>query len=421
VVAGLWHLGCVTAACCSTRFDVIGLDCDDTVVAGLDAGRAPLHEPGLDDLIAEGMQAGRLRFSTDPVKACANADLLWLTYDTPVDEDDRADVAFVLGELEKFLPALPTGALVLLSSQLPVGTCAELEARHPQCRFACSPENLRLGKAIDAFTKADRAIVGVRRDEDRELLETVFRPFAKDIIFMRPESAEMVKHSLNAFLALSVTFINEIGCLCEVTGADAREVSAGLKSDVRIGPRAYLGAGGAFAGGTLARDVVTLSGIAARESREVDVIPAIKRSNDRHRQWPLLTLRRELGELSGRRIAVLGLTYTPNTDTLRRSAAVELCRALLAAGACVRAFDPAVKTLPADLAAMELCASAADAVRDAAAIVVCTPWPVFRSEDWEILIASMSGDRVVVDADRFLERELAAVPHIRHISVGRSL
>jgi UDPglucose 6-dehydrogenase len=421
VVAGLWHLGCVTAACCATRFDVIGLDCDAKVVAGLDAGHAPLHEPGLDDLIAEGMQAGRLRFSTDPVEACAKADLLWLTYDTPVDEDDRADVAFVLGELEKFLPALPTGALVLLSSQLPVGTCAELEARHPQYRFACSPENLRLGKAIDAFTKADRAIVGVRRDEDRELLETVFRPFAKDIIFMRPESAEMVKHALNAFLALSVTFINEIGCLCEATGADAREVSAGLKSDVRIGPRAYLGAGGAFAGGTLARDVVTLSGIAARESREVDVIPAIKRSNDRHRQWPLLTLRRELGELSGRRIAVLGLTYTPNTDTLRRSAAVELCRALLAAGASVRAFDPAVKTLPEDLAAMALCASAADAVRDTAAIVVCTPWPVFRSEDWQALIASMSGDRVIVDADRFLERELVAVPHIRHISVGRSL
>ncbi len=196
----LWHLGCVTAACAATRFEVIGLDGDENVIAGLCAGRAPLHEPGLDALIAEGMKAGRLRFISDPVEACAKADMLWLTYDTPVDEDDRADVAFVvLGELEKFLPALPPGALFFFRRSFP----SDLRhARGPASaiRIACSPENLRLGRAIDAFTKADRAIVGVRRDADRELLEIVFRPFVGDIIFMRPESAEMVKHALNASL-----------------------------------------------------------------------------------------------------------------------------------------------------------------------------------------------------------------------------
>jgi UDPglucose 6-dehydrogenase len=416
-VLGLWHLGCVTAACCAKHFTVTGLDFDADTVAKLNAGHAPLLEPGLNALISAGLAARRLTFTTDAVTACAAADVLWLCHDTPVNDNDESDVESVLGSLRRSLPHLPAGALVLISAQLPVGTCRRLEAEFPQFHFACSPENLRLGKAIDAFTKADRVVVGIRNSAKKPLLEKVFAPFTAQVLFMRTESAEMVKHALNSFLAASIAFINEIARLCEHTGADAKEVSAGLKSDIRIGPRAYLGPGGPFAGGSLARDVVTLTKLGTAAGETLAVIPAIKQSNDLHRGWAFRRLQSRLGDLRGRPVAVLGLVYTPGTDTLRRSAAIELCRALLAAGARVRAFDPAVKQLPGEFAKVELCPDIATAVHGADAAVVCTEWPHFRQADWRGIVPTMR-QRVVVDANRFLEKELLTVPAIEHLSVG---
>jgi UDPglucose 6-dehydrogenase len=417
-VVGLWHLGCVTAACCARHFQVVGLDFDGQTIANLQQGRAPLFEPGLNELIASGLAARRLRFTTDSQDACARADILWLTCDTPVNENDESDVAFVLERLRRCLDHLPAGALVLISSQLPVGTCRALETEFPQFHFACSPENLRLGRAIDAFTNAARVIAGVRTDAKKPLLEALFRPFTTQILFLRPESAEMVKHALNSFLALSITFINEVARLCEHVGADAQEVAAGLKSEPRIGPKAYLGPGGPFAGGTLARDVVTLIQLAAQTQETLSLIPAIKQSNDLHRGWAFRRLQSHLGDLRGKTIAVLGLTYTPNTDTLRRSAAVELCQQLLAAGAAVRAFDPAVKSLPPDMDRAVLACDVPTTLAGADAAVLCTEWPEFRQAAWRDLLPGMR-QPVIVDANRFLDAQLASVPGIEHLSVGR--
>lgn len=261
VVQGLWHLGTVTAACCARHHRVIGLDFDPANITRLQQGKAPVMEPGLNDLLAAGLAGGALSFTADPQQACAQADVLWVCYDTPVDENDRLDVEFVLNQVRRSVSHLQPGRLVLLSAQLPVGTCRQLELEFPNLRFACSPENLRLGKAIEVFEKAERIIVGIRAETEKPVLTSLLSPFTPQLIFMRTESAEMVKHALNAFLAVSVTFINEIARVCEQVGADAREVSTGLKSDVRIGSRAYLGPGGPFAGGTLARDVVTLTGL----------------------------------------------------------------------------------------------------------------------------------------------------------------
>ena len=418
-VLGLWHLGCVTAACCARHFPVIGLDFDAANIARLNQGQAPLLEPGLNDLLAAGLASRKLAFTTNPELACAQADVLWLTFDTPVNEEDESDVETVLAQLRRALVYLPAGALVLISAQLPVGTCARLEQEFPGFHFACSPENLRLGKAIEAFEKAERAIVGIRTDAKKKLLEELFRPFAAQTIFMRTESAEMVKHALNSFLALSITFINEVARLCEHSGADAKEVSLGLKSEARIGAKAYLGPGGPFAGGTLARDVVTLSKLAAAKGEQISVIPAIKQSNDLHRGWALRRLQSRLGDLRGKNISVLGLTYTPNTDTLRRSAAVELCRQLLAAGAKVTAFDPAVKSLPQDLQAIALAGKLETALTGAEAAVVCTEWPEFRQADWGKIIPQMRHP-IFVDANRFLEKELKSIPGVEHLSVGRA-
>jgi UDPglucose 6-dehydrogenase len=416
-VLGLWHLGSVTAACTARHFEVVGLDFDQANVARLNAGRAPLLEPGLDERIVTGLAAGRLSFTTDPQIACQNADLLWLCYDTPVNDRDESDTAFVLKNLSRALKFLPAGAWVLVSSQLPVGTCARLEKKFPRFHFACSPENLRLGRAVESFENAPRVVVGLRHPDQKALLEKLFAPFTSQILFLRTESAEMVKHALNSFLALSVAFINEVACLCERVGADAKEVSLGLKSDPRIGARAYLNPGGAFAGGTLARDVVTLTKLARTMKEKISVIPAIRSSNDRHRGWAFRKLQSRLGPLRGKKIALLGLTYTPNTDTLRRSAAVELCRRLLKAGAKVSAFDPAVKSLPKGLSKAELAPEIAPALNKADAAVVCTEWPQFRQADWPAL-APLMRRKIFLDANRFLENELQALAGVEHLFVG---
>ena len=418
-VLGLWHLGSVTAACCAKHFRTIGLEFDEAVIKKLKAGKAPILEPGLDDLISAGIASKTLSFTANAGSACAKADVLWLCYDTPVNDNDESDVVFVLERLRKALAHLAAGALVLISAQLPVGTCGRLEKGFPQFSFAYSPENLRLGKAIDSFEKADRVVIGVRDESKKEILQRLFAPFTQQILFMRTESAEMVKHALNSFLALSITFINEIARLSEHVGADAKEVSAGLKSEPRIGPRAYLGPGGPFAGGTLARDVVSLTKLAEIKGEMLSLIPAIKQSNDTHRSWAFTRLESSLGGLKGRKIGILGLTYTTNTNTLRRSAAVELCKRLLDAGAVVSAFDPAVKSLPSDLGHVSLAAGVSEAVRGADAVAVCTEWPQFRQAEWPKIVPHMRG-RIFVDANRFLENELKGIARVKLYSVGRA-
>lgn len=418
VVLGLWHLGSVTAACCAKSFSVTGLDFDSKIVANLKNGKAPLFEPGLDSLISAGVERGTLQFTSDPVQACDGADVLWLCADTPVDQDDVSDVESVLDLLRRTIPYVALGKLVLISSQLPVGTCAMLEREFPQIQFACCPENLRLGSAIKVFAEADRYVLGIRSEEPKKLLEELFSPFSKEIVFVRTESAEMVKHAINSFLAMSISFINEISRICEWVGADAREVSKGLKTDVRIGPKAYLLPGGPFAGGTLARDVVTLTGIAESRNETIQLIPSIKRSNDAHRKWAFARLKSHMRELLGKTIALLGLTYKPGTDTLRRSAAIELCHDLQHAGCTVKAFDPLIANSSKELGDVILVHSIEDALAGVDAAVICTECLEFQSADWEKLVPTMASP-VFVDANRFLDKQLLLIPNAKHLSVGQ--
>jgi UDPglucose 6-dehydrogenase len=323
-------------------------------------------------------------------------------------------------------PYLPDHALVLISSQVPVGTTRRLEqtfASQSQGRtvgFGYSPENLRLGKAIGVFTQPDRVVAGLRSQADREKVTQLLRPFTDRIEWMTVESAEMTKHALNAFLAASVAFINEIAALCEQTGADATQVERGLKSDARIGPKAYLSPGGAVGGGTLARDLVFLSQLGQTCGVWTQLLASVKSSNDAHRQWAQHRLAQVLGDVAGRTVAVWGLTYKPGTDTLRRSSAVELCRWLHAAGAAVRAHDPAVRRLPPDLAAcVQLAGTALDAAEAASALVVATPWPEYLQVAAGEVAARMERP-LVLDANRFLAQTLGSVPGIEYLSVGKA-
>ena len=236
-VLGLWHLGTVTAAClASAGHDVVGIDTDANVVAALREGRPPVFEPGLEELVKDGLRSKKLSFSSD-MRALRDAELVWVTFDTPVDEDDRADIRGVVEAVKKSFGDLAHSAVVVISSQLPVGTTAKLQEacatafQDKHVVFASSPENLRLGRAIAAFMQPDRVVVGVAAAAARERIEQCLRPITTRIEWMSVESAEMTKHALNAFLATSVVFANEVASICETVGADAAEVERGLKSD----------------------------------------------------------------------------------------------------------------------------------------------------------------------------------------------
>lgn len=425
-VLGLWHLGTVTAACLTAGgHTVTGLDFEMDTIHHLQQGQPPLFEPGLEELVKQGLANGRLHFTQEIAEAVTGAAVVWVTYDTPVDDDDHADVEYVVERVTRLFPFLENDILVLISSQIPVGTTRRLEqayaatGRAQRVSFGYSPENLRLGKAIEVFTQPDRVVVGLRTETDRDCVAALLKPFTERIEWMSVESAEMTKHALNAFLATSVTFINEIAAVCEQVGADAKEVERGLKSEARIGPKAYLGPGGAFAGGTLARDIAFLIQIGADQHVPLHLIPGVRASNDEHRNWPHRKLQLLLGDLRGKRIAVWGLTYKPGTDTLRRSSSIELCRWLFEQGALVRAHDPAVQVLPGDLArTIELCPTATTTLKDAAALIVATEWPEYQTVPAETVIAQMRPHPVVIDANRFLARTLGGDPRMQYAAVG---
>lgn len=425
-VVGLWHLGTVTAAClASVGHTVTGFDENSDTIDGLQKGQIPVFEPGLADLVRRGVESGRCAFSSNPADLAA-AEIIWITYDTPVDETDRADVEYVIQRVTTLFPFVSEGTLILISSQLPVGSARRLETIYRRLRpegtttFAYSPENLRLGKAIEAFTKAERIVVGMRTEKDRTRIELLLRPFTERIEWMSVESAEMTKHALNAFLATSVVFINELSALCEHVGADARDVERGLKSDGRIGPMAYLRPGKAFEGGTLARDVRFLMEIGRTEGVATHLCSAVLLSNEEHRQWSHRRLVELFGNLHGRLIAILGLTYKPGTDTLRRSSAIETCRWLREQGALIAAYDPAVKALPSELTEfMQLRPSVKMTLRGADAVLVITEWPEFSSIRAADIVEWMA-QPIVLDPGRFLETNVAADKRIRYLAVGRA-
>lgn len=426
-VVGLWHLGCVTAACLSeAKHQVLAFDSNAATIDKLNQGQAPIFEPGLDALITANKQAGTLHF-TSHAKDLGLAEIIWVTFDTPVDDQDIADVAFVTNEITAILPHLQTHALVMISSQMPVGTTRKLItycATHlpeKKLTFACSPENLRLGKAIDVFTKPDRVVVGIETDADKPRIEALLEPFTQKIVWMSIESAEMTKHALNAFLATSVVFINELATVCERVGADAREVERGLKTEERIGPKAYLRPGAAIGGGTLARDVNFLIQIGQEQQLPTPFFSALLNSNHEHKQWSCKRIMNVMKNLRDKTIATLGLTYKAGTDTLRRSTAIETCEWLSQQGAKIVAFDPVVTTLPANLSAfIELKSSIEEALKGVDAIVITTEWPEFTSLTADQVIACVNEPQVF-DASGFLMKGLGNDKRIKYYSVGRQL
>lgn len=421
-VYGLWHLGCVTAAClASAGMRVIGIDRDPERVSALGAGQPPIAEPDLADLVQAGQTGGLLSFTDDPRAALDAGTIVWVTFDTPVDEQDQADADWVRQQLDSVRRYVRPGTLLVVSSQVPVGFTRRLErdwrSSEPSLSFACSPENLRLGHAIQAFLEPDRVVLGTGTDVKKERLESLFAPFCQRLEWMSLESAEMTKHALNGFLALSVVYANELARLCEQVGADAKDVERGLRSEPRIGQRAYLAPGPPLAGGTLARDVTFLRSLSAQKGLDAPLFDAIPRSNQVHQAWTQDRLKELLDGMPSPRVTLLGLTYKPGTDTLRRSSSVELADWLLKRGAQVVAYDPAVRNLPESLDRIRLASGLDEALEQADAAILATPWPEFADLSAERVLSAMRNPRMI-DQAGFLDH-LGDDPRLTYIRVGR--
>lgn len=429
-VQGLWHLGSVTAAClASVGHEVSGLDPDRMTISSLSRGKAPIFEPGLDDLLDLGLSNSKLSFYTDPFQAVADAKVLWVAFDTPVNDEDEADIDFVQNQIRGVLPFLANNAIVLVSSQMPVGSIKRLETfaqknfPDKNLSFACSPENLRLGKSLDVFLKPDRIVVGVRTESDQRALKQMLLPITDRIEWMSVESAEMTKHAINAFLAISITFANEIASICELVGADAKEVERGLKTEARIGSKAYVSPGGPFAGGTLARDITFLGKASGAHELATPLLSAVRPSNDEHKNWTRRNLLKYFGSLSGVVIGIWGLTYKPGTDTLRRSLAVELCDWLIEQGANIKVYDPAVKIMPERWDGKVIfCSDAIQAIKGVDALVVGTEWPEFKKIADSMRFMG-NKDLMIIDANRHLldSKSKFIEAGYRYIAVGTSV
>lgn len=425
-VLGLWHLGCVTSACLSSLGNqVVGMDYDLDLVEQLKLGKPPVAEPGLLELISKGMESGTLEFIHNPADLDKNFDFLWITYDTPVNESDEADIDFVFNQIESTLPYIGANTIIIVSSQLPVGSIKRLEniieKQYPGKRLVVvsAPENLRLGNAINIFLKPERVVLGTRTKVHREKLAALFKPITENIKWMKPESAEMTKHALNSFLGLSITYANEVARVCEIVGASYHEVEVGLKSDQRIGLKAYLSSGASYSGGTLARDIDFFRKIADQAEQKFPLIGSIRISNELHKYWAFNKLREFWPNLSGLEIAVWGLTYKPGTSTLRRSLPVELVNLLLSDGAFVRVHDENVENLPASWAKkVQRFSDPIEALTQSRVLLLGTPSPEYR----EILCKNMNlmpQDITVIDAGRYLA-DLKFPHQTRYVSVGES-
>ena len=425
-VIGLWHQGVVGAACLADLgFEVVAADADAAKIAKLSEAKAPLFEPGLDDLLAKGMASKKLSFTSDLAKAVAETSLIFWMFDTTVNDADESDLSDVFAAARAIAPAVQPGSILFSSVQAPVGTmdklAAEMHEINPKAQFttAYTPENLRLGEAIERFRHPPLPVIGSDDPATLDKLSDVLSGLAPKWHRVSLRTGEMIKHALNGYLALSLTFANELGNLCDEVGADGKAVGDMLKLDPRVCTKAMLMPGLGFAGGTLARDVQTLRGLGDAFKIETPLLDGLWRSNQQQNQLVMRKLKAEFGDVTGKTVAILGLTYKPGTSALRRSAAIEIANELTANGATVRGHDPkADREELAGLSDLDFTLDAYAAVKDSDAVVLMTPWPDYKSIDFAELKKTMRRP-FVIDTAGMWNHKSAEDAGLTYRDIGR--
>jgi len=426
-VIGIWHLGAVTSACLAELgYEVIAVEEDPERAAVLDKGFPPVFEPGLAELITKHLSSRRLRFTTNLQDGVRGVPYVIIAYDTPVNEEDEPNLSLITDTVERLAFCLEQGGTLVVSSQVPVGTCEILSASvkrlNPTLRFGMAyvPENLRLSQAIELFLRPDMLIFGSDSAETMAKVELLYTPIRATRVRVDLRTAEMTKHTINAYLATCISFGNELANLCDEVGADAFQAIQALKLDSRVSPKAPLLPGLGFAGGTLARDMKVLKSLSTEHGYSCALVNGVLAVNQLQNTMVVRRLRSLLGSLQTKTIAMLGLTYKPGTSTLRRSAAIEIIRNLVSEGASVQAFDP--KADPAEIERyrheFSSCTDPYTAAKDADAIVLVTAWPEFKQLDLA-RIRTLMHQPIVLDAPNMLDPSEVARAGFIYQGIGR--
>jgi UDPglucose 6-dehydrogenase len=431
-VVGTGYVGLVTATCLAeSGNDVVGIDKDRQKIETLRAGKLPIYEPGLLELVQRNARDGRLRFTTDLAEAVLPARLIFLAVGTPQSADGAADlsalwaVADAIAAALKTKPAAAAGKTVIIKSTVPVGTNKMLSERLEAARIevVSNPEFLKEGAAIDDFMKPDRVVVGVRRPDAAEVVREVYAPFLRTehpFLVMSPESAEMTKYAANAMLATKISFINEIANLCDRVGADVNDVRRGIGHDQRIGFQ-FLFPGPGYGGSCFPKDVRAVVSLARQHDLPLHLMAAVDMVNEAQKQVLVRKVKRHFGDkLSGKTLAVWGLAFKPRTDDIREAPALVLLDALLAAGAACRVHDPEatanVQAIYGDK--LTYCDRPYGAVEGADGLVIVTEWQEFRNPDFEV-IKRLLKEKVIFDGRNLYEPKQMTAHGFTYYAIGR--
>ena len=427
---GSGYVGLVSGACFADfGHDVICFDKDKGKIDALLAGRIPIFEPGLDHLVASNVAAGRLSFTTDAAQALADADAVFIAVGTPSRRGDgHADLSYVYAAAAEIASYIKRFTVIVDKSTVPVGTGDEVERivreSNPDADFAVvsNPEFLREGAAIDDFKRPDRVVIGSDDPRALEVMRQIYRPLAlgrSPIIEMSRRGAELTKYAGNAFLATKITFINEIADLCEKVGADVQEVARGIGLDNRIGAK-FLHAGPGYGGSCFPKDTLALLKTAQDFDTPQRIVETVVAVNDqRKRAMGRKVIAACGGEVRGKTIAVLGLTFKPNTDDMRDSPAIAIVQTLQDAGANIRAFDPeGMEQAKKDLPNITYCANAYEAMEGADALAIVTEWDAFRALDLP-RVKSLLKAPILVDLRNIYPRDAVEAAGFTYTAVGR--
>ena len=431
---GSGYVGLVSGACFSDfGHDVICVDKDAAKIDALKAGRMPIYEPGLDQLVASNVAAGRLTFTTDLAAAVAGADAVFIAVGTPSRRGDgHADLTYVFDATREIAAAVTGPTVVVTKSTVPVGTGDKVEeilrAERPDVDIAVvsNPEFLREGAAIGDFKRPDRIVIGSEDSNDgeraRAVMRDVYRPLylnESPILFVGRRTSELTKYAANAFLATKITFINEIADLCEAVGANVQDVSRGIGLDNRIGSK-FLHAGPGYGGSCFPKDTLALLKTAEDFETPVHIVEAVVKVNDsRKRAMGRKIIHALNDDAKGKTVAVLGLTFKPNTDDMRDAPSLAIVQSLLDAGAAVRTYDPeGMEAARAMMPDITYCASAYEAATGADAVAIVTEWDTFRALDLKRLAGVMTGN-VMVDLRNVYRADDVKKAGFAYSSVGR--
>ena len=431
-MVGTGYVGLVSGACFSEfGVDVVCVDKDANKIDKLNNGEIPIYEPGLNSLIAKNTEAGRLSFTTDLPAAVKGADAVFIAVGTPSRRGDgHADLTYVYDAAREIASAMNGYTVVVTKSTVPVGTGDEIEKimreTSPEGKFdvASNPEFLREGSAINDFMRPDRVVIGALDEKVQEIMRNLYRPLfliETPILFTARRTAELIKYAANTFLATKITFINEIADLCEQVGADVQDVAKGIGLDGRIGSK-FLHAGPGYGGSCFPKDTLALVKTAQDFDRPIKIVEAVVEVNENRKRHMADKITNACGgSVKGKKVAVLGLTFKPNTDDMRDSPSLEIVPALIEGGAEVSAFDPqGMDEAREMLDGVNWCESSYEALEGADVVALVTEWNEFRALDLERVKVSMSNP-VMVDLRNIYNPEEMVDAGFEYYCIGRTV